>query len=192
CCSSSSSSLPSVSPSSSFCAPAPYRRPGGQVTSGRRRSCSLRRGRTGSLISPSRLIKAPFLLRGARRPPPPCRAALTALSPVCSARGARGHLQRLRVLLLRPVAQPHPVQQRRDHPLLQDAAAQRPHAAHRQVGRLRQPGAEERRRVAGHQPGLRRLRGPGGARQRQVQRQRLARCEGHPQPETGKGGAGGG
>lgn len=82
--------------------------------------------------------------------------------------GVRGHLQRFGVFLLRPVSEPHPEQQRRDHALLQDPAAQRPDAPHREVGGLRQPGAEERRGLAGHQPGLRGLRGPGGAREWEI------------------------
>lgn len=76
-------------------------------------------------------------------------------------RRVSGHLQGQRVLLLRPFADADPEQHRRDHALLPHAAAQRPHATHGQVGRLRQPLAEERRGVVGHQPGVRRFRGLG-------------------------------
>lgn len=85
-----------------------------------------------------------------------------------------GHLQGQRILLLRPVADAHPEQHGRDHPLFPHTPTERPDAPHRQVSRLRQPLAEERSGVAGHQPGLGGVRGSSGARQWQVQRQCLA------------------
>lgn len=99
--------------------------------------------------------------------------------------GERGHLSRLGVLLLRPLAEPHPEQQWRDHALLQDLAAQRPYSAHGQVCRLRQPGTEGRRRVAGHQSRLRGLWGHRGAGQWQIQRQCLAWRQSDSQSQTG-------
>lgn len=75
----------------------------------------------------------------------------------CSEGGERGHLPRLGVLLLRPVAEPHPEQQRRDHAVLQDLATQRPPPPHGEIRRLRQPGAKGWGRLPRHQSRLRGL-----------------------------------
>lgn len=97
-----------------------------------------------------------------------------------------GHVQGQRVLQLQPVTDSHPEQLGRHHAIVPYGPAQRPAAAHRKGSWLRQPVAEERRRLPRHQPGLGRLRSPGGAIREQVQRQRLARRAHRPQPAAGR------
>lgn len=106
-------------------------------------------------------------------------------SPSYSTRRERGHIQRFRVLLLWLVSESHPEQQRRDHIVLQDLAKKWPYPSHGQVSRLRQPGPERWGCFVGHQLGFRSLRGHCRACQWQIQRQRLAWCESHTQPQTG-------
>lgn len=88
---------------------------------------------------------------------------LKCLSSPLRAGRVGGHLQGQRVLQLQPVADAHPEQHGRDHHVLPHLAEERPATAHGPLGRLRQPVVEERSPLVGHQPGLGRLRGPGGA-----------------------------
>lgn len=110
---------------------------------------------------------------------------LRCFSSPLRAGGVSGHLQRQWVLQLQPVPDSHSEQFGRDHAVLPHAAEERPAASHGEVSRLCQPVPEERSSVAGHQPGLWCFRGPGGTRQGEVQRQRLAWCSGDTQPPPG-------